>query len=259
MRFLRPYFFLFESPRWQSSLLQQSLSLLVGSLVPIISVIGAWPILGYYTQFARQLASRDDEPKLPPFELNRLGDYFRTGGWPFLYYGTVFVIWLAIYIVMYIAMLIILHSSGPPSRTSLILNLAGWSLSLMVLYYALSLISWPFVIHGLLTGRFAPSEAYAFAGQFFRLVGGSMIAILLPKIVLDTVLFTVGMLACCIGLYPAWAVFMGAELHFQMQLYRKFLARGGDPVGGSDLILIDDSPIPPDDGTPARNTPGADS
>ena len=39
-----------------------------------------------------------------------------------------------------------------------------------------------------------------------------------------------GMAACCIGLYPAIALIMFAQLHIEYQLYQLYLERGGSEI-----------------------------
>jgi hypothetical protein len=45
-----------------------------------------------------------------------------------------------------------------------------------------------------------------------------------------TVIVTLGLLACCIGVIPAGVIVMMASAHLVGQLYAIFLARGGEPI-----------------------------
>ncbi|MCE7884021.1 MAG: hypothetical protein DYH08_09210 [Actinobacteria bacterium ATB1] len=44
------------------------------------------------------------------------------------------------------------------------------------------------------------------------------------------ILVMLGMLLCFVGVYPAATIVLLAQAHFYFQLYRLFLARGGEPL-----------------------------
>ena len=93
MQFVRPYTYLFSRPEWAKNLLTQSLPLFVGSLLPF-TVLGTWPVLGYFAMRVKRTAGEIDEEHIPSFRTDRLSDYFSRGGWPFLYAAIPFGIWL---------------------------------------------------------------------------------------------------------------------------------------------------------------------
>jgi hypothetical protein len=53
-------------------------------------------------------------------------------------------------------------------------------------------------------------------------------------VVTGAVLGLVGIALCCIGVYPAMAIMMLAQAHLYFQLYKLYLARGGEPVKMKD-------------------------
>jgi hypothetical protein len=44
------------------------------------------------------------------------------------------------------------------------------------------------------------------------------------------VVMFLGMMAFCVGMYPAMAIVMLARAHAEYQLYELYLARGGEPI-----------------------------
>jgi hypothetical protein len=243
VQFVRPYTYLFSRPDWPKSLLAQSLPLFVGSLLPIV-VLGAWPVLGYFSgRFPRMIATnRPDDADVPPFRIDKLGEYLSRGGWPTLYLALQFVFWFACYLVSYVILVVTLFSGMGPDDPVFWASLVGWSLSMLLIYYVTTFLLWPFHIHAYLTGRFAFGDSIAFAREFFGTVGWATFGLSVPKVLLDVLTYTAGMALCCVGVFPAWAVILNAELHYQAQLYRLYLARGGTPVGGADVI-VRDTPI----------------
>lgn len=229
MKFVRPYTYVFSQPDWFKSLLTQSLPLFVGLFIPF-AIIGAWPLFGYFALRMQKATDREEE-SVPPFRLDRFSQYLTTGGWPFAYAAIQFGLWALVYGVTYISLFVILFMpGGKPDDTLLLVTVIAWTSSLVFLWYALLLIMWPFQIHAYLTQSFAFGRSWRFARDFYSRVGWAMAGLLVPKFVLDCFSYLIGTLACCIGIVPAWAVVLNAELHFQIQLYHLYLARGGTPI-----------------------------
>jgi hypothetical protein len=201
------------------------------SLCQIIPFLGIILILGYRAELADEWDDQPDDRPVHEFRFDRFSELVSRGIWPFLYFLIQASIWFVGYMVTYLGMVIIMISQGGnPDKPLLLATLFGWMISISFLWYATTMISWPFVLYASRNRQFAFGAACRFARGFYARVGWSMVGLLLPKILLDSFLYLCGFICCYIGLFPASVVIMLAEQHFLSQLYRKYLERGGMPV-----------------------------
>ena len=108
-----------------------------------------------------------------------------------------------------------------------------------------------------MTQKFAPKEEIKFAIRFLRLCGVSTLVAVLMFTMLGSVLLTLGLLLCIVGVFPAAAIYQMAEQHMMSQLYLHYLEEGGEPIAKSGERIdrsdgdgVDDRP---DEDRPTRS------
>lgn len=206
------------------------LGLCVVFLIPIVSLM---VLMGYRAELQDRLHEDPDADALPDFSFSRFGDLITRGIWPFLYLLIQNVLWGMAYFVSYILMILILFDGrfgGPIDPWWFALVVGGWAVSIGFVYVVTTLLVAPFLLYSSRVRRFAFGECCKFALEFYRRCGWIMIGVLIPKLFLDSLVAAIGFLVCFIGVYPAWVVVTLGESHTFMQLYRRYLARGGTPV-----------------------------
>lgn len=254
MRYMQAYSFLFGSRNWTTNLL-------LASVCVLIPVIGPILLIGYLFEVIDVLLGRlpwpsdkksanrasdaicEQPPALsvsetptyagtyPDLTFDRLGDYLARGIWPFLVQlivnlpmGFVFgLLWM-------LGMMLVSIAAASDSGV-----LAGVIVILLFIVYflvvvALGIVSVPLYIRAGLSGDFASAFSLAFLRDFLQRVGKETLLMQLFLSATSFLLTLGGMLACCIGVYPALALVMFAHHHLDLQLYELYLERGGTPV-----------------------------
>jgi hypothetical protein len=266
MRYMQSYSFLFGSRNWTTNLLLASLCVLIPAVGPII-------LIGYLFEVIDVLLGRRpwpsdkksanhppdaicEQPRVtavsetprhagayPDLTFDRLGEYLARGVWPFLVQLIVNLpVGFAFGMLWTLGMMLVSIAAASDSGV-----LAGVVVILLFIVYllvvvALGVVSAPLYLRAGLSSDFAGAFSMAFLRDFLRRVGKET---LLMQLFLSatSLLFTLGgMLACCIGVYPALALVMFAHHHLVLQLYELYLERGGTPVEAKSARVIRAAP-----------------
>jgi hypothetical protein len=253
MRYLQSYSFMFSSRNWTTNLLLASLCVLIPAVGPIIligylfEVIDAllarrpWPDSRRADQPSDAITSQPLAPSTtespthagdyPDLTFDRLGEYLTRGIWPFLVQlivnlpvGVVFgLLWTMGMMLVSIAAA---NNSGGLATVVVIFLVLVYLLFVV----ALGVVSAPLYIRAGLSSDFASAFSMEFFRDFLKRVGKETLLMQLFLSATGVLLTLGGMLACCIGMYPAIALVMFAHHHLDLQLYQLYLQRGGTPV-----------------------------
>lgn len=224
MEYRRAYGYLFSKPNW----IQTVLLLAVCVLIPIVGVL---VILGYRSEQLDEWLDDGTDESFKPFDFNRFADLLMRGVWPFLYQliiGMVFGLFLG---VAYMGVILIAVGTANKEPALFLTALAFFYLFAFFVQVIVKFLSWPFVLHGQVSGKFEFGAAWTFAKDFFSKIGiANLGGIALCCMIIDVICIFIGMLLFCIGVYPAAAIVMMAEGHILWQLYRRHLERGGSSI-----------------------------
>lgn len=222
MEYRRAYGSPFKPADW----IKNVLLLAVCVLIPIVGVM---VILGYRAELMDRWLDDGDDDRQKPFDFNRFVELLTRGVGPFLYQLIIGLAFGLVMAAMYVALIMTLVVSNEP--TLFLVGLGLFYLCLFVIQIFVKLITWPFVLHGQVYGKFDFGAAWKFAKDFYSRVGiVNLLGIALCCTILDALCLFAGMLLFCVGMYPAIAVIMLADNHILWQLYRKYLDKGGEPI-----------------------------
>jgi hypothetical protein len=225
MEYRRAYTYLFSRPDW----IQTVLLLAVCVLIPVVGVL---VLLGYRSEQLDDWLDEGTDEKVRPFDFNRFADLLMRGVWPFLYQLIIGMVFGALLGVMYIGVFMIAFgfaNNKEPLLFFLILML--FYVFVFFVQVIVKFLSWPFVLHGQVSGKFDFGAAWTFAKDFYSKIGiANLGGIALCCMIIDVICIIIGMLLFCIGVYPAAAIVMMAEGHILWQLYRRHLERGGSSI-----------------------------
>lgn len=201
-------------------------NVLLLTLCQLIPVVGPIAMMGYRAEVAVSLLDDPELRRHSRFDFNRFGDYLTRGVWPFLIALVLSVPFvLVIWGVMIVSAVIGGVANNNPGAGFLIaipLFVAG--------LIVMTVLSVPMTFHAELVNKFDFMGGLQFATRFWSLVGVSAIVTALLFIPLALGISIVGLLCCIIGIYPASTVVQMASQHLLVQLYQKYLERGGEPI-----------------------------
>ena len=225
MQYGKAYGYFLNREGGATSTLLASLALASTAVIP---VVGQLVFLGYQAEVTEDL---EHDPALEDhddFSFDNLVRYLKRGVWPFLMHLIVGAI-AAVGLVAAIAVGgVVAWSLEAPW-----VAVAAYFVLLTPVLFLSSLFSLPLVLHTQLTGELRVGAAFAFASRFLGKLWGQCLVTLFVHFLISGVLTTVGLLCCCVGVYPATVVVMMAQDHLSVQLYRLYLAEGGEPVGSA--------------------------
>lgn len=244
----------FKSPKWVMNLLFSGLCVLSTMVIPILGalVLVGWLVTGFWMR-------KDDRfETFPDFDFKYFGDYLQRGLWPCLVCivaGMVIgiVMWILIMIPMFVLGMIAGGSNG--NGSGILGALVGLiSIGLYgVLFVAMSEIMLPLALRAVLMQDFVAAFNVAFIKRFVGLMWKEVLISSLFMMVATFVLGFAGMIAVCVGIFPAIGLTYFAWMHLSKQLYQIYLSRGGEPIPVSPK-LTEVPVIPP---TPPPSAPTA--
>jgi hypothetical protein len=219
--------YFFEHPDWANSLL-------LGSLCLLIPVINSMIILGYRYEIV-EMKVRFPDQLYPKFDFNRFSQYLGRGAMPFLIdFVLQFLINFPLQISIWLC--IGLVAAAGNSQSQLLVVVAGVGVPLIILVditllIVLHVLLIPITLRAGLSQDFNQTFKFAWFKDFLLKVGLQTLLFNLFTMAVGTVLIIPGYLACCIGIVPVGFYLMGPVLaHHHAQLYRLYLARGGEPI-----------------------------
>jgi hypothetical protein len=198
-------------------------NILLITVCNFIPVVGPIVLMGYRAEVAVAL---DRDPRLlrhPQFDFGRFVEYLTRGVWPFLVSLIVALVEAPVFLGVFFAV-----GVAAPNVPPALAIAAG--LLAFALIVAISFFSAPMIFHSELTGKLDLGGAFRFAADFLKRVGGQLFLAGLAYGFISIPVIVIGLLCCCIGVYPASSLVQMAWPHIMVQLYQLYLDRGGDPL-----------------------------
>jgi hypothetical protein len=223
--------FTFDSPNWLPNIFFAVVCNVLGGFVPILPGL---VLLGYQCEMLEALLFHPGQP-YPDFKTERIMDYLVRGLWPLV----------IVLIVMVVTVpLVLLALAVPIGAMVLLLSAAGNDGEGLVLFVMIPLIVViailailvchllvvPFLLRAALTQDIGESLHFQFAQDFLRRMWKETILAGLFLFAAALVAQTVGLLLFCVGILLLMPVVQFAQVHLLMQLYRLYLARGGEKI-----------------------------
>lgn len=228
----------FRSPKWLVNMLLAGLCGLIPVIGPIV-VIG-WMATGFW--------GRDDESpeRFPEFEFGKFVRYLERGVWPFLValatsLAAMIVMWILVAIVT-IPLALVVGSAGSGRDAAAAGGVAAGLIGLissvlyLVMMIGMFLVVTPLVIRAILLQDFVGAFNLAWVKRFVGLMWMETLISALFLWVASIVLGIAGMLMLCVGIIFATVLLQHAWAHLGRQLYKLFLARGGEAVPASPKL-----------------------
>ncbi|OIP38783.1 MAG: hypothetical protein AUK47_11095 [Deltaproteobacteria bacterium CG2_30_63_29] len=213
--------FFFKDENWMSNAL-------IGTVFLIIPILGPMALAGWHTEIAQRIHRNDPEP-IPKLSFNDLMTYFQRGI-PAFVAQLVAILPLAFGIGLLMGVLMPVMMLLGRNSEVLVLVLA---LFLAVLCLALSVAS--IVVVSAFQTRAELTEdlnkALDFKGnlRYMRATFGTTLASYFVFLLVCIPLVLVGMLACCVGIYPVAVGINTGAVHLRLQIYEKYVRDGGEP------------------------------
>jgi hypothetical protein len=213
--YLRAYRYIFENPRWVTNVLLFA----VCCLIPVVGGIAA---LGYGYDVLASLIRRRRRT-YPDFEFGRFGDYLGRGIWPFLMQllleVPILIVLQVLVFILVFTMPRVFFSLGPVPNIVYALVLAALGFLLM-----------PLCLRAGVSRSLDLGGSFGFARDFFGRVGLQALLVYLFLMVTGSAVLFLGIILCCVGMLPAFAILTLAQMQLASQLYQVYLARGGEPI-----------------------------
>jgi len=229
MNYKAPYTYFINKPNTGTrNLLWGSLALLSTQVVPIVGQV-VW--FGYQAEVLDDLERDPDIQDHPDFDINRFSEYLSRGFWVFLMQLLVGLFTAMLGLIAVVPALIAAIKLDEP-----LLILVGYVAMIPMLIIG-TIFTWPLILHVQLTRGFRFGAAMKFTSAFLKKLWGQLLVTLLIHMLISSVLGFVGLLLCCIGLFPAIIIQLMAQEHYMVQLYRIYLAEGGEPIGSAQEDL----------------------
>lgn len=227
LQYMYIYNYVFENPNWKTNVLYAMVCML-------IPVIGPLVFMGYQFEMIESML-RQPGRTYPDFDFGKFSNYLVRGLWPFLASMIVslpfgFVMGM-FYVVMVVLIGVISAAAGKDAGPVVLLVAFPIEfITMFTLQIAMQLVVTPFVIRAGLCQDFGQTFNFGWAMSFLKKTWSSMLLFELFFFVTAMPLAMIGLLVCCIGIYPVAGFLVLARANLLLQLYNLFLARGGEPV-----------------------------
>jgi hypothetical protein len=232
MRYRDAYRFALAHPKkWNN--------LLLGGVCMLLPVVGPLVLAGYLCDVLAprpidDATGRLQPPPRPPhlpypeFKFDRFVEYLERGLWPFLLQ---LIIGLVAVPVMGVTLTLMVLGAGgvtgPGVKTAVVVVCVALFLAAIV---GSMMLAVPFVMRAALLQEFVPALSWPWAKDFLSRTWRETLLAVLFLYATAIPLTILGSLMCCVGVYPAVALFTFAQWHLDFQLYDLYLSRGGTPV-----------------------------
>jgi hypothetical protein len=224
MQYVRAYQFVFDNPKWTSNVLLPAVCLLIPVIGPIV-------LLGYQYEFIAELHVSSGQ-RYPDFTFDRFTKYLVRGIWPFLVQMCAMVpimfVFMFLWFTMVGMMAVFAEGNNAPAVVPFIFFMMFGLI--MLLNIVLTILLLPWLLWAGLAQEFKPGLMWTFFKDFLSRVLNAMLLAQLFNILAGIVIGMVGLLLCCIGMYPAMIVATLGHAHLTWQLYELYLERGGSEI-----------------------------
>jgi hypothetical protein len=223
MQYMRAYQFIFDSKNW-------FMNILMGVVCSIIPIVGQIVFHGYLFEVIDSLHEDPDHTDYPDFDFNRFSIYLMRGVWPFLInllvsVVLVFPVVFGSYALMILGVVVFRETTALVILCMLAAVAIGIGGSFLI-----ALVQFPAMLHAGLAREIRFGELIAFVRDFIAKMWKEELLVILFVTATGMVLFPLGMLVFCVGMYFAGVAIEMAEHHFMFQLYELYLKRGGTPI-----------------------------
>jgi hypothetical protein len=229
--YLRSYHYIFENPNWVMTVVWWSLAMLLAGFLPVLPYL---VVIGHLFEIIIGLHQTGGR-RYPDFDLNRFGEYLNRSIWPFLV-GLIFFLPLFVLIYAGAALAVGLAIAGAAlggDDLGPVLAFVGGTVGVILvlaMVLAAFMVATPMMLRAGLQQEFAAAFDLNWAFDFVKKTWLELILANLFVQFTGMVLSMIGLLALCIGVYPATALMMMAHTYMQYQLYELYLSRGGRPI-----------------------------
>lgn len=213
--------YIFKHPQW-------GMNLLLGTVCQFIPLIGNILLIGY--QFEIVATLQQGNPQYPEFNFDRFVPYLYRGLWPFLVNLTISIILMPIAVLAMVGFLVVGDKMDLDDGPKILLIVVPAVCLTLLVSLLVTLFAIPMTLGAGLTQTFAWGVRPNFIFGFVRRVWPEILLGTAFLLLAGMVLTVLGMLLCFVGLYPAVTVMMLAQAQLYFQLYRLYLARGGEPL-----------------------------
>jgi hypothetical protein len=229
--YLRAYNYIFENPNWVNTVLFWSLCILAAGFIPVLPYL---LIIGHMFEIVESLYLTRGT-RYPDFDFNRFSEYLGRSIWPFL---VSIILMFPLLIILYGGMFAVFLAAAAAGAAggedfgpvlAIVVGLLGFVL-LMALVMGVGLLLTPMMLRAGLQQDFGAAFDFGWAMDFVKKTWVELILAMLFIQFSGFVLQMVGLMALCIGVYPATAVMIMAHAFMLYQLYTLYLSRGGTPI-----------------------------
>jgi hypothetical protein len=210
------------------------LGFLLSGLIPGASIVAALLFIGYMFEVVDSLLVTQGN-RYPTFDINRFGDYFMRGVWPFLSAMVASLVMVPLFLMLYFVFIggtiAGVAAAGEDAAPFI-------AIPMMILFFVLifaivigvNLLLTPMLLRAGLAQEFGEAFRWDWIKDFIKRMWMDILLAWLFMAISSTLLTLLGLLVCCVGVYAAQAVVLMAHAHLWYQLYAIYLTRGGAPV-----------------------------
>ena len=214
---------MFESPNWLLNILFCTLALLVPILGPIV-------LMGYQYYIGESLL-RNPSSRYPDFDFNRLGDYIARGIWPFLVILAASFLMFPVIAIVYILFVVVAAAANEAGDGAFMIIPFLFLIFGMTCYGIIfTVVSQPMVLRSALTQDFLQGFNFRFVFAYLSKVWVELLIGMAIIVCLTPVIAVAGLLVVCVGYFAAITIGQMAYGYLNYQVYRLYLARGGEPI-----------------------------
>jgi hypothetical protein len=225
MDYGKPYTYVLNRDGGTKTVLLTGVALATTALIPIV---GALVVMGYAAEVTEDIERDPAIEDHDNFDFQYFSRYLSRGVWPFITSFIVQAVAFSLFFVALAASVLLAYALN-----AALVGVVAYFLLLIPTSILAAMFSLPMLLHVQLSGKLRLGPATAFSSRFLGKLWGQCLVTLLVHMLISSAIMIVGMLLCCVGLYPALALTLLAQDHYAVQLYRLYLAEGGEPIGSA--------------------------
>jgi len=221
-------------------------TLLMCALYMFVPVVGGLAFQGYMVRLTKNLVVRGDDRAMPP--MDGFGDLINLGIPPFVVsmiamFPLMFIMYFGMGLAVVVAMVLAGVASGGlmaagldpaiSSMVGLVVAILAGVTTFVLVYVAMILVAYPLQAAMTLvdvSGKINYAWNFAAIKDFMRVLKPDYRRSFIKMMLANILVLTIGLLLCGIGYMPGLVVMTFASAHLRAQLYRLYLARGGEAV-----------------------------
>jgi len=230
--------FPFQGPDWTHNML-------LGSVFVIIPLVGPLALGGWMCEVLQRLERGHPRP-VPKLDFRDFGHYLGRGVAPFvagLVLGMLCAfLWMGGFIVALGGGLLVSSASENALLAGVFYGLGG--ILCLVGLAAAAIIGHPAMLRAELTEKIGEGLALGKLFRFARIAWWQILYRTFLLTCLSVPLALGGYCLCLVGVYAAMVVIVMANAHLRWQIYRYYLARGGEPIAVKPAEALP-SEVPP--------------